>query len=362
MRFTRVVGVLLGAVPLVASLAFVPSGAQARTTDPDAQRVPAALAVEGPGGRAVTTKRVCEPSPGRAACTALLRTDLAGVASLPTSRKPAGLSPADIRSAYKLPRSGGKWRFGGKGRTVAIINAFNYPTAEADLAVYRKTFHLPPCTTANGCFRKINQNGGSTPPPTTDPDWALESAIDIQAVSAACSGCNILLVEAQNDMIGALLTAVQQARLQGAKFISMSWTDGENSVQPILDQTYFNHPGIAFVAASGDLGGVVQWPAVSQYVTAAGGTRLNLVRAPAGSPQASRHRWYETAWFGSGSGCSQFQPKPPWQTDPLCPRRTSADVSAVADPATGLAIYTTTTTSTGETGGSWSAAPATSPR
>ncbi|MEV4453443.1 MULTISPECIES: S53 family peptidase [Streptomyces] len=260
--------------------------------------------------------------------------------SLSPGSAPPGYGPADIRSAYQLPRGVGR------GQTVAIVNAFDNPNAESDLAVYRRTFKLPPCTTANGCFRKINQNGGSTPLPPTQPpgeDWALETALDTDAVSAACPDCKILLVEANDDTFGNLLTAVQQARLQGAKFISMSWVDpnGENPVQPTLDQIYFNFPGIAFVAASGDSGFKVHWPAASQYVTGAGGTRLDRVRRPVPGPQRLRGHWYESAWTGAGSGCSQFQPKPPWQTDTLCLNRTVADVSAVADPGTGLAVYDT---------------------
>ncbi|MFK0256626.1 S8 family serine peptidase [Streptomyces sp. NPDC090445] len=226
---------------------------------------------------------------------------------------------------------------------MAIVVAFDNPNAESDLAVYRSTFGLPPCTTANGCFRKINQNGGTTPPALTDPGWASETALDIDMVSAACPACKILLVEANDDTFGNLLTAVAQARTQGAKYISMSWVDanGENNVQPVLDQIYFNHPGIAFVGGSGDVGGVVHWPAASQYVTAAGGTSLRRNFLPVPGPQLLRLGWYESAWQGSGSGCSQVQPKPAFQNDPLCPRRTSADVSAVADPATGVASYNT---------------------
>ncbi|MFK0259089.1 S8 family serine peptidase [Streptomyces sp. NPDC090445] len=261
------------------------------------------------------------------------------MASLAPGSLPQGLGPADIRSAYQLPR------FAGQGQTVALVNAFDDPNAESDLAVYRSTFGLPPCTTANGCFRKINQNGGTTPLPPPDPDtsWALETALDIDMVSAACPACKILLVEANDDTFGSLLTAVAQARAQGAKFISMSWVDpnGENNIQPVLDQIYFNVPGIAFVAASGDVGGVVHWPAASQYVTSAGGTSLRRNLLPVPGPQLLRFGWYESAWTGAGSGCSQVQPKPSVQTDPLCPRRTSADVSAVADPSTGVAVYDT---------------------
>ncbi|WP_314252895.1 S53 family peptidase [Streptomyces kutzneri] len=278
---------------------------------------------------------------------ALLRTDLPAVRSLAPRALPAGYGPADIRSAYQLPR------FAGFGRTVAVVVAYHYPTAEADLAQYRRTFGLPPCTTANGCFDQVYASGIQPP---QNSGWALEAAIDIQAVSAACPACNIVLVEAASDLIGNLLQGVNVARTgvpnvsPPAKFISMSWGDGENAIQPIIDQTFFNFPGIAFVGSSGNVGGVTNWPAVSQYVTAAGGTSLRRNFFPVPGPQLTRFGWYERAWSQSGSGCSPFQPKPAFQTDPLCPRRTSADVSAVADPATGIAIYTTTPTPTLETG------------
>jgi hypothetical protein len=135
---------------------------------------------------------------------------------------------------------------------------------------------------------------------------------------------------------------VTQARTQGAKFISMPWGLSENASQLALDQTYFNFPGVAFVGASGNGGfsGFV-YPAASRYVTAAGGTRLDRSFRPVPGPQRSRSGWYESAWSGSGSGCSRFQPKPPFQTDPGCPMRTVADVSALADPDTGFALYST---------------------
>lgn len=323
MRRINILRFLLGALPLVATLALAPPGANALAANR--------------AGKAVTSENVCSPAPDTVTCLAELRTDIPAMAnSSPDGDNPPGYHPRDIQSAYQLPRNGGY------GRTVAIVSAFDNPNAESDLAVYRRTFHLPPCTTANGCFRKINQNGGSTPPPLTDPGWATETAVDIEAVSAACPRCRILLVEADTNSLNNMLTAVTQARTQGAKFISMSWGLPEDPGQLTLDQTYFNFPGIAFVAAAGNGGySGFFYPAASQYVTAAGGTTLDrsLQRVP--GPQAKRSGWYESAWSRSGSGCSQIQPKPPFQTDPDCPMRTVGDVSALADPATGFAFYST---------------------
>jgi subtilase family serine protease len=91
---------------------------------------------------------------------------------------------------------------------------------------------------------------------------------------------------------------------------------------------------VAITASSGDSGFGVIWPAASQYVTAVGGTSLKTASGARG--------WSETAWSGAGSGCSAFEPKPTaWQKDTGCARRTVADVSAVADPNTGLGVYDT---------------------
>ncbi|MFE5366146.1 S53 family peptidase [Streptomyces mirabilis] len=253
---------------------------------------------------------------------------------------PPGLSPFDIRSAYKLSGTNGR------GRTVAINVAFHNPNLESDLAVYRRQFHLPPCTKANGCLRVINQNGGTTPPSATDPEWAFESSIDVDAVSAACPGCRILVVETDDNFFTNLFAGVDQAFAQGAKFISNSWYLPEASFEGDFD-FHFNHPGVAFTFASGDNGGVTQYPAASPYVTGVGGT--TLARAH------NRRGWTESAWSGTGCGCSLFEPKPTFQHDTICTNRTIADVSAVA---AGFAVYDTFPTPFGATG--WVVADGTS--
>ena len=239
---------------------------------------------------------------------------------------PVGLTPADIRSAYKLSglRSG--------GRTVAIVDAYDNPKAESDLAVYRKTFGLPPCTTANGCFRKVNQNGAASPLPAPDYGWAEEISLDLDAVSAACPDCHILLVEASTPDTAPLMTAVDTAVRLGAVAVSNSYGGTEDSTILAAD-SHLNHPGVAITASSGDSGYGVSWPASSRYVTAVGGTTL---------ARASNARgWTETAWSGAGSGCSTYEPKPSWQHDTGCAMRTVADVSADADPNSGLGVYDT---------------------
>ena len=235
---------------------------------------------------------------------------------------PQGYGPAQIQSAYGLAG-----RHSG-GRTVAIVDAYDDPRAEADLAVFRRAYHLPACTTANGCFRKVNQNGKKAPLPDGDYGWAEEISLDLDAVSSACPDCRILLVEATSPETGPLMTAVDTAVRLGAAAVSLSF--GGNEDRTILAADWhLNHPGVPITASSGDDGYGVSWPASSRYVTAVGGTSLRRTSG----------RWSETAWSGAGSGCSKYESKPAWQHDRGCARRTVADVAADADPATGLAVY-----------------------
>src|SRR3954466_12622679 len=180
---------------------------------------------------------------------------------------PSGLGPPQIQSAYKLSTTAGS------GRTVAIVDAFDLPTAESDLATYRSQFGLPACTTANGCFRKINQNGGTTPP-AADTGWGEEIALDIDMVSAACPLCKILLVEASSPTIANLGTAVNQAVAQGAVAVSNSYGASESSAETSWDNSYYRHPGVAITASSGDSGYGTSYPAASPYVVSVGGTSL----------------------------------------------------------------------------------------
>jgi subtilase family serine protease len=238
---------------------------------------------------------------------------------------PAGYGPADLQSAYKLSSSGGA------GMTVAVVDAFDYPNAESDLAVYRSTFGLPPCTTANGCFKKVNQAGVQGSYPRADSGWATEEALDVDMVSAICPSCKIVLVEANSASQADLGASVNTAVRLGANAVSNSYGGGESSAS--ANDPDYDHPGVAITASSGDNGFGVEFPASSQYVTAVGGTSLTRNSSPRG--------WGETAWSGAGSGCSAFVPKPTWQTDTGCSNRTVADVSAVADPNTGVAVYET---------------------
>jgi hypothetical protein len=273
-------------------------------------------------------------TPGHRTCFALHRTDItqpAGVKPLGISpaATPSGFGPTSLQSAYALPGS-----TAGSGQTVAIVDAYNDPNAAADLATYRSQYGLSACTVANGCFRQVNQNGATSPLPTSDTGWAGEISLDIDMVSAICPNCNILLVEANSASDADLYAAVNRAVTMGAKFVSNSWGGSEYSGQTADDESTFNHPGVAITASSGDDGYGASYPATSKYLTAVGGTHLTTASNTRG--------WTETAWSDAGSGCSSYDAKPTWQTvTTSCTKRAESDVSAVGDPATGVAVYQT---------------------
>jgi subtilase family serine protease len=210
------------------------------------------------------------------------------------------------------------------------VDAYDDKTAEADLNAYRAYYGIPACTTANGCFKKVNQSGVQGSYPANNVGWALEISLDLDMASAICPNCHILLVEATNNQNASLYAAVDTAARLGATEISNSYGGAEASNETGSD-VHFNHPNIAITVSSGDSGYGVEYPAASQYVTAVGGTTLS--RAGSG--------FTESAWSGAGSGCSKYEPKPSWQHDAGCAKRTVADVSAVADPNTGVAVYDT---------------------
>jgi subtilase family serine protease len=284
------------------------------------------------------------PTAGFAACHAIQNQTVLADGTVAPAVTPSGYGPTDLQAAYSLPSA-----TAGTGQTVAIVDAYDDPRAESDLAVYRSTFALAACTTANGCFRKVNQSGG-TKAPRANSGWAQEISLDLDMVSAACPNCHILLVEATSSSLTNLGTAVNTAAKLGATEISNSYGGNESSSDLSYDTTYFNHPGIPITVSSGDSGYGVQYPAASQYVTSVGGTAL--------SKAANTRGWSESVWSnsatqGAGSGCSAYDPQQSWQssvsniTSAPCAKRAVADVSAVADPNTGVAVYDTYGTSNG---------------
>jgi hypothetical protein len=153
-------------------------------------------------------------------------------------------------------------------------------------------------------------------------------------ISAICPNCHILLVEANSPTISDLGTAENEAVTLGAKFVDNDWSANENPAETGYDTSYFDHPGVAITAPAGDGGNATSYPAASPYVIAVGGTTL--------TPDASAPRGYtETAWSGTGAGCSAYEPKPSWQTDTGCAGRAMNDLAADADPNTPVAYYDT---------------------
>jgi Bacterial Ig-like domain len=249
------------------------------------------------------------------------------------SSSPSGYGPADFHTAYALPNNALA------PQTIAIVDAYDNPTIESDLAVYSSTYGIPACTTANGCFRKVNQNGVEGSYPKKDAGWALEIALDVETAHAICHNCEILLVEADSNLFSDLKAAVNTAVTLGATQISNSYGGPEFASE--ASDTAYDHPGIAITASAGDDGYAAEYPASSPFVVAVGGTTLNL------GPSSSYGS--ETVWSGSGSGCSAYITARSWQTsDPnwaltgCGTKRGVADVAAVADPNTGASVYDTT--------------------
>ena len=277
--------------------------------------------------------RVCSaPSAGSAACDALV-VDRANGSPSATSA-PTGLSPATVKSAYGFSTSA----TAGSGKTVAIVDAYNDPSAESDLAVFSSTFGLPSCTTANGCFQKVNQTGGTTPP-KTNTGWALEISLDIQWAHAIAPGAKVLLVEANSASFADLLTAENYAKTH-ATYVSNSWGGSESSGESANDAA-FVQPGVSFFVSAGDAGLPAEYPSSSPNVISVGGTTLKF--------SSSGALLSETGWTSGGGGCSAYEPANAAQlaysgyAQANCAgKRATPDVSLDADPASGVSVYDTT--------------------
>ncbi|MDQ1710393.1 MAG: hypothetical protein QOG49_1778 [Frankiaceae bacterium] len=270
-------------------------------------------------------KRVCAKAPeGYAACDAHVATD-GNLKPFATPTFSSGYAPAQLRTAYGLT--------GSSTSLIAIVDAYAHPNAAADLAVYRNQFGLG---TAN--LTQVNQTGGSIATVAGDTGWGQEEMLDLEMASAICPTCPLLYVGGNSASFNDLAAAVDRAAAMGAKVISNSYGGGEFTGETSI-ATHYNHPGVAITASSGDSGYGAQAPAAFNTLTAVGGTHLVL--------NSNGTRSAETVWSGAGSGCSALIAKPSWQHDTGCSRRTISDVSAVADPATGVAVYD----SYGSTGG-----------
>lgn len=328
-------------------------------------------ALAAPASSSFRAQRLCgAPPPGAAACMgmklvpiSLTDADLAASAVRQAREAAAGASPAvtykhpfagyltaqSLHAAYSLPTETASASL----QAIAVIDAFDDPTAEADLGVYDETFGLPACTTANGCFRKLNQEGHASPLPRKEGEWASEISIDVQMAHAICQGCRVLLVEADNEEFTSLGAAVNAAVSAGATEISNSYAGPE---EPALsasfseyNSAYYDHPGVVVTASSGDCGylneaclgevGAANFPADSPDVVAVGGTALT----------GTGETWSSTAWNEGGSGCSQIFTAPLWQravpnfaATGCGDERSIADVAAIGDPETGVDVYDST--------------------
>jgi hypothetical protein len=296
--------------------------------------------------RAEPPRRVCSGStPGRAECMAIhvpfvpAKSPDAVGAAFAGSGVGGGYTPAELRAAYKIPGTGGS------GQTVAVVDAYNDPDAEANLKTYREKYGLPECTKASKCFNEVNQNGEAEPLPKEEQKgWGLEMSVDLDMVSAACPECKILLVEAENSSLENLGKAENAAAAKSVNTISNSWGAKELESYAAEYGSYFKHEGIPITVSSGDDGYGVEFPAGSPYVIAVGGTSLKM-------ESKSERGWLEEVWrntekkvgeegAGTGSGCTfKGEPKPAWQHDKGCANRTDNDVAAEASASTPVSIY-----------------------
>jgi PKD domain len=328
-------------------------------------------------------RSVCPPpAPGDATCAAQLRepiaaTSAAAAASVgasaytvndgaSSSGPSGGLTPAQLASAY-----GYQPTVGGGGQTVAIVDAFDDPKIEQDLAEFDSHYGLGACTAADGCFEKVGQNGSAKSLAPADTErWSVEVSLDVETVRAACQKCKILLVEANEPSFQDLADAVDEAVSKGATEVSNSYA-GPEVGEGEKDQAAYNHPGVVIAAATGDSGydswdlinegfpatAMPNTPASLPSVVAVGGTSLELNED---GTRASETVWNNNgpgdkiglpdrrAEGASGGGCSTLFGAPLWQRDTpgfsasgCADKRLSADISAVGDPDTGFDIYDT---------------------
>lgn len=253
------------ALTLAAVTTLTLSAADARASEPAAS-APPGLSAPGP----VSHRPACAaPHADHAGCLAIIDANGRGDPLTGKSATAAGLHPynaAALQAAYKLPSAQR-----GHRQTIAIVDAYDDPHASADLAVYRKTNHLPGCAGLR-CLRKVNQHGGASPPKAS-AGWALEESLDLDMASAICPYCRLILVEASSNSDNNLGLAVDEAARLGADVISNSYSGPESNDEPALARHY-DHPGIAITVSSGDNGFGVSAPAAYPTVIAAGGTSL----------------------------------------------------------------------------------------
>ena len=249
-----------------------------------------------------------------------------------------GYTPAQIGHGYGFDQISGQ----GKGQTIAIVDAFDHPNIEQDLALFSSTFGLPGCTRRNGCsfFQKVYASGSK---PDTNSIWAFEISLDVEWAHAIAPKANILLVEAASDQLSDLLAAVDVALASDPQptTVSMSWGLPEPPTAPtaVWYDSHFvgkNVKNVTFFASAGDLGHGVSYPAASPYVMGVGGTTLQLDKD--GNYQS------EKAWSDTGGGISSLEMEPVYQSTFPIPnnpqmKRGTPDLAYDGNPNTGVATY-----------------------
>jgi len=251
-----------------------------------------------------------------------------------TNPTPVGWAPSALANVYGI-----RWIAStGASKKIAIVDAYNSPTIAADLATFSTTYGLPQCTVASGCFTKINQTGGPTMP-ATDAGWAVEINLDVEWAHAIAPAAKIVLVEASSASFSDLMTAENTARNSGAQVISNSWGAGEFNGEASLDSAWAPLAGQTVFFAAGDSGVGAEYPSSAPNVVSVGGTNVHV----------SGNNVTETAWTGGGGGCSLYESATIQQkalgtfVQSGCgTKRATPDLAAIADPATGVGVYTTT--------------------
>jgi len=311
---------------------------------------------------------VCNSAqPGEASCSAIERVFYSRGSRISNDLRPSAAAPrvlpgynaSQIRTAYGVSETGTA------NSVIAIVDAYSYPTALADLNAYRANYGsdttaltlcpitnnipaFPTVTTGRGCFAQVNQTGRTNNLPRSSTGWNQEAALDIEMATAICPNCSILLVAANSASFADLNTAVGAAKnFSNVKAISNSYGAADFAAAGLGGPNNYelaSQMGIAVTASSGDSAYGVSAPASFTNVIGVGGTTLNL---NSNNTRLSESVWYTSATqgrrvviSGTGSGCSTLNAKPAVQSSTIttCPGKAISDISAVADPATGVGV------------------------
>jgi subtilase family serine protease len=223
----------------------------------------------------------------------------------------------------------------GGAKAIAVVDFGHYSAVQSDLDTFSAQFGLPSTT-----IQVICTPGPPPCPNNAGTQWDLETALDVQWAHAMAPHAKIILAEFTNDPIddGAETQAAAAVAAAGGGEVSNSWTynGGEDPSETQLDH-FFTTPGVVYFGSAGDAGLGPAYPSISPNVISAGGTRV--VRDSSGNFTG------ETCWSGSGGGISQFEIRPTYQVlvpSGATPRRGTPDLAGVADPSTGVDVFSST--------------------